>query len=160
MTEKKRKLLSNVLAKIITRKKNHLKKTNQLRRRNNATEVVIAGSGALATTTLILSMSGVGAPLLIASTVFSTIATVGTAMKRASNVKSKYESHKSSYLAYSGLEREVKFMMTHPEWTDNQYDTFFTDLNNRLDLIEDNSITIDSESSNRGATDSMSLVEI
>lgn len=146
MNEKKRRLLMKLLSKIIKLKKIYLKKTNRYQKLNNTTEVIIIGSGTLATTTLIMSFSVVASPLLIVSATFSSIATLGTALKRATNIQTKYEAHKSTYLAYSELEREVRLKITDCDLSDEEYDCFFTDLNNRLNLIEDNAIPVENSS--------------
>ena len=148
MSEKKRRHLMKMLSKSIKLKKIYLRKTNYYRKLNSVSEVIIIGSNTIATTTLIMSLSIVAvAPLLILSLSFSGMATLGTALKRASNVQTKYEKHKSTYLAYSEIERELRVKITNTGVTDEQYDIFFIDLNNRLNLIEDNAITIDSNNS-------------
>ena len=153
INEKKRRLLLKLLSKIIKLKKVYLKKTNRYQKLNNTTEVIIIGSGTLATTTLIMSFTVVASPLLIVSATFSSIATLGTALKRATNIQTKYDTHKSTYLAYSELEREVRLKITNNGLTSEQYDAFFVDLNNRLNLIEDNAIPVESISgSNRDLT--------
>lgn len=155
MNEKKRRLLLKLLSKIIKLKKVYLKKTNIYQKLNSTTEVIIIGSGTLATTTLIMSFTVIASPLLIVSATFSSIATLGTALKRATNIQTKYDTHKSTYLAYSDLERDVRLKITNYELSDEQYDSFFTDLNNRLSLIEDTAIPVVSISgSNRDLTTS------
>ena len=157
MNDKKRRLLLKILTKVIRLKKIYLKKTNKFQRLNNTTEVIIIGSGTLATTTLIMSFSVVAAPLLILSVSFSSIATLGTALKRATNIQNKYDKHKSTYLAYSELEREVRLKVTNNGITDEQYDIFFVDINNRLGLIEDNAIPVESRN---GSTVNLTLSPI
>ena len=154
MNEKKRRLLFKLLSKIIKFKKIYLKKTNRYQKLNNTSEVIIIGSSTLATTTLIMSFSVVASPLLIVSATFSSIATLGNALKRATNIHGKCDRHKSTYLAYSELEREIRLKITNNGLSDEQYDSFFTDLNNRLSLIEDNAIPV--ESSN-GSTVNLTL---
>jgi hypothetical protein len=144
MSVKKQKLLFKLLTKIIKLKKVYLKKTNRYQKLNNTTEVIIIGSGTLATATLIMSFSVVASPLLIVSVCCSTIATLGTALKRASNIQIKSDKHKATYLAYSELEREVRLKITNNGLSDEQYDYFFVDLHNRMSLIEDNSIPVES----------------
>jgi len=157
MNEKKSRLLLKILAKVIKLKKLYLKKTNLFQRLNNSTEVIIIGSGTLATTTLIMSFTVVAAPLLIVSVTFSTIATLGTALKRATNIQNKYDRHKSTYLAYSELEREVRLKVTNNGLSDEQYDTFINDINNRLGLIEDSAIPVESRN---GSTENLALTPI
>lgn len=142
MSERRKRLLTSYLSKTTIMKKLYLSKANHYRKINNVTEMLIIGSGTLATTTLIMSFSIVASPLLITSVTFSGIATLGTALKRASNIDNKYERHKSTYLAYSELEREIKHRISQNGFTNEQYDSFITDINNRLNLIEDNAIPI------------------
>ena len=63
-------------------------------------EMFIITNGTIATISLISSMSIVGSPLLILSAVCSGISTLGSALKKASNITEKYESHKQTYLNY------------------------------------------------------------
>ena len=140
--DKKRNLLGGKLRKIRNLKKLYHQKTSYYQKLNSRTEVLIIGCGTIGTSTLILSFSAVGSPLIIVSAVFNSLSTLGTALKKASNINSKYESHKATWLSYCDLERDLRFTFTKNGMNAEQYDAYITDIDNRLDLIENNSIPV------------------
>ena len=147
----KKRLLFKQLSKISKLKKIYLKKTNYYRKCDSVTEAIIIGSGTISTTSIVLSMSLVLAPLLVVGAVTSGVATLGTALKRALSIRQKYELHKQTYLSYSELERELKLSITKT-MGDQEYDMYLTDIHNRLSLIEDNAPVVSLSANSSGVT--------
>lgn len=135
MNIRKYTLLKDLYKKVKKRRLQYLNKTNKYRRLNTCSDVVISGSGTLATTCLITSLSLVTSPLMIASVLFSSTSTLLTALKRASNIQTKYEQYKTAYLSYSDLERELKLKLSM-ELNDKDLDLTIADVNDRISLVE------------------------
>jgi len=144
----KKELLKNKLRKVKILKKAYLKKTNLYRKLNTGSEVFIIGCGTIATTTLILSFTVIGAPLVLVSVTFSSLATLSTALKKAAGITNKYEIHKQTYLSYADMQRTLDHALSNREISENTLDNIINNIDDRLDLIEGNCIPISEESEN------------
>jgi hypothetical protein len=141
----KQELLQKIYYKVKKQRQLYFKKTNQFRRLNSLSSVLIIGSGTIATTSLILSFSVIGVPLLLVSLVSSSVSTLSTALKRATRIQNKYEQFKTAYLSYSDIERELKLKLTM-KLDDSEMNLIIGDINDRLSLVEINAPTVSRES--------------
>ena len=131
---KKKRLLFELHRKIKKLKTIYLKKANTYRRLNTANDVIVIGSGTIATTSLIMSFSMIGSPLLIVSLVASSVSTISSALSRATKIQLKHELFKTAYLSLADLEREIKLTITKT-LTEREIDMVITDISDRIGLV-------------------------
>ena len=138
----KRELIYNLLGEVSVKKKAYFKKMAKLKRLDDSLEAVITGCGAIAVSSLVATIATINPITLIVGAVFTSVSTVGGAMKRVYNTQGKYESCKTTFNQLSDLERESRAVLVrnHLESTDLQ--NLLDDINNRLSLIEDTSLPI------------------
>jgi hypothetical protein len=157
MIKEKKKLLEKLLKKIHIMKKHYLKKTNKYKKYVTTSDVIIVGSGTIATTSLILSFSIVASPLAIVSLVSSSVSTLGSAIQRSSKIKTKYEFCKSAYLSFADLERDLKLKLTM-SLDENSLDLIISDISDRIGLIEANAPIVSVSSEENGSIEPMMSV--
>ena len=139
----KRELIYKTLGEVSVKKKAFFKKmAKRIKRLDDSLEAVITGCGAVAVSSLIATIATINPITLIVGAVFTSVSTVGGAMKRVYNTQGKYESCKTTFNQLSDLERESRAVLVrnHLESTDLQ--NLLDDINNRLSLIEDTSLPI------------------
>lgn len=124
--------------KIIKKLKNNYRKNFlKLKRINDITESIITGFSAITTSSIIISFTIINPIAVIVGCVASTLATVGSASKRAYRLQNKVETNKNAFDNYSILERELIAILAKKNLKQNELDLIIDDLNNRLALIED-----------------------
>ena len=131
---KKKRLLFELHRKIKKLKNIYLKKANTYRRLNTANDIIVIGSGTVATMSLIMSLSIVGSPLIIVSLVASGISTVSSAFSRATKIQLKHELFKTAYLSLADLQREIHLTITKT-LTEREIDMVIADISDRIGLV-------------------------
>ena len=138
----KRELIYKILGEVSIKKKTYFKKMAKLKRLDDSLEVVITGCGAVAVSSLIATIATINPVTLIIGAVFSSVSTVGGAMKRVYNTQGKYESCKTTFNQLSDLERESRAVLVRNHLESNDLQNLLDDINNRLSLIEDTACPI------------------
>lgn len=138
----KRELIYKILGEVSLKKKAYFKKMAKLKRLDDSLEVVITGCGAVAVSSLIATIATINPVTLIIGAVFSSVSTVGGAMKRVYNTQGKYESCKTTFNQLSDLERESRAVLVRNHLESNDLQNLLDDINNRLSLIEDTACPI------------------
>ena len=138
----KRELIYKILGEVSLKKKAYFKKMAKLKRLDDSLEVVITGCGAVAVSSLIATIATINPVTLIIGAVFSSVSTVGGAMKRVYNTQGKYESCKTTCNQLSDLERESRAVLVRNHLESNDLQNLLDDINNRLSLIEDTACPI------------------
>ena len=114
----------------------------KLKKVDDALEAVITGCGAVAVSSLIVTIATINPVTLIIGATFTSVSTIGGAMKRVYDVKGKYESCKTTFNQLSDLERESRAVLVRNHLESSDLQTLLEDINNRLSLIEDTSLPI------------------
>ena len=86
----KRELIYKILGEVSIKKKAYFKKMAKLKRLDDALEAVITGCGAVAVSSLVATIATINPITLIVGAVFTSVSTVGGAMKRVYNTQGKY----------------------------------------------------------------------
>ena len=107
----KRELIYKTLADVSTKKKAYFKRMTKLKKVDDALEAVITGCGAVAVSSLIVTIATINPVTLIIGATFTSVSTIGGAMKRVYDVKGKYESCKTTFNQLSDLERESRAVL-------------------------------------------------
>jgi len=138
----KKELVMDLVDEMIYKKRIYEKAMKRLKKRDDITEAIIMGSGSIAISSLVVTISTINPIALIVGTVFSSISTVGTAIKRVFSIREKYESCKTTYNQYSDLLRETRTILVKNHLSSQDLTTLLNDINNRMSLIEDASIPL------------------
>lgn len=138
----KRTLIHNNLDEIAMKKKIYHKKMMKLKRIDNVSESIIIASGAIAVSNLFVTLAVINPITLTIGATFSSISTVGGAVKRVFDVRAKYESIRTTYHQLNDLERTTRAILAKNHMTEEQYLNLLDDMNNQMSLIEDTAIPI------------------
>lgn len=135
----KKKLLDNILEDVVLKKKRYYSLMLKYKKIDDLTESFIIGCGSVSVSSLVTTLANQSPVLLIVGTVFSSVATLSSAIKRSCNVILKYESYKTSYTQLSDLERETRAVLVKNHLTGEDLSNLLNEVNQRLSLIEDSS---------------------
>lgn len=138
----KRTLIHNNLDEINMKKKIYRIKMIRFKRIDDMTESVIIASGAIAMSNLFVSIAVINPVTLIVGATFSSIGTVGGAVKRVFDLKAKYESARTTYQQLNDLERTTKAVLAKNNLTEEQYLNLLDDMNHQMSLIDDTALPI------------------
>jgi len=138
----KTKLLNSLIDEITYKKKKFEIKMNKYKKIDEISESIIMGSGSIAVSSLIVSLASINPIALIIGTVFSSISTIGGAVKRTVNFREKYETCRTSYNQYSDLLREVKTTLVKNHLDSYDKEQLIDEINIRISLIEDSQLPI------------------
>ena len=132
-----------LLDEVQQRKNIFRKKMVQLKKIDDATEAILMSCGAISISNLFVSVATVNPVTLIVGSVFATVNTVGSAVKRVVDIKSKFESCKTTVNQLSDLERETRAVLSRNHLEKKDLESILDDMNMRISLIEDSSLPLD-----------------
>ncbi len=138
----KKELVKDLVDEMVYKKRLYELAMKKLKRKDDMSEAVIMGSGSIAISSLVITISTINPIALIVGTVFSSISTVGSAIKRVLSIREKYESCKTTYNQYSDLLRETRTILVKNHLSSEDLTNLLNDINNRISLIEDASIPL------------------
>jgi hypothetical protein len=143
-TASKKKLIAELLLDVSKKKKLYHKKLLKLKRIEDISEAIIIASGTIAVSNILITIASINPITLIIGATFSSISTIGSAIKRVFELKAKGESCKTSFIQFSELERETKAMLAKNHMTSFEYSVLISDINHRISLIEDTAVPVSS----------------
>ena len=132
-----------LLDEVQQRKNVFRKKMVQLKKIDDTTEAILMSCGAISISNLFVSVATVNPVTLIVGSVFATVNTVGSAVKRVVDIKAKYESCKTTVNQLSDLERETRAVLSRNHLEKKDLESILDDMNMRISLIEDSSLPLD-----------------
>ena len=132
-----------LLDEVQQRKNIFRKKMVQLKKIDDATEAILMSCGAISISNLFVSVATVNPVTLIVGSVFATVNTVGSAVKRVVDIQSKFESCKTTVNQLSDLERETRAVLSRNHLEKKDLESILDDMNMRISLIEDSSLPLD-----------------
>lgn len=115
----------------------------QLKKIDDTTEAILISCGAISISNLFVSVATINPITLIIGSVFASINAVGSAVKRVVDVKSKFESCKTTVNQLSDLERETRAVLARNHLEKKDLESILDDMNVRISLIEDSSLPLD-----------------
>jgi prefoldin subunit 5 len=132
-----------LLDEVQQRKNIFRKKMVQLKKIDDTTEAILMSCGAISISNLFVTMATVNPVTLIVGSVFATVNTVGSAVKRVVDIKAKYESCKTTVNQLSDLERETRAVLSRNHLEKKDLESILDDMNMRISLIEDSSLPLE-----------------
>ena len=132
-----------LLDEVQQRKNVFRKKMVQLKKIDDTTEAILMSCGAISISNLFVSVATVNPVTLIVGSVFATVNTVGSAVKRVVDIQSKFESCKTTVNQLSDLERETRAVLSRNHLEKKDLESILDDMNMRISLIEDSSLPLD-----------------
>ena len=132
-----------LLDEVQQRKNIFRKKMVQLKKIDDTTEAILMSCGAISISNLFVSVATVNPVTLIVGSVFATVNTVGSAVKRVVDIKAKFESCKTTVNQLSDLERETRAVLSRNHLEKKDLESILDDMNMRISLIEDSSLPLD-----------------
>lgn len=135
-------MIINLLDEVQMKKNLYRKKMVKFKKMDDTTESILIACGAISVSSLFVTVATINPITLIIGSVFASINTVGTAVKRVIDVKAKHESCKTTYNQLGDLDRETRAVLVrnHLEKRDLQH--ILDDVIHRLSLIEDSALPI------------------
>ena len=131
-----------LLDEVQQRKNVFRKKMVQLKKIDDTTEAILMSCGAISISNLFVTMATVNPVTLIVGSVFATVNTVGSAVKRVVDIKAKFESCKTTVNQLSDLERETRAVLSRNHLEKKDLESILDDMNMRISLIEDSSLPL------------------
>ena len=132
-----------LLDEVQQRKNIFRKKMVQLKKIDDTTEAILMSCGAISISNLFVTMATVNPVTLIVGSVFATVNTVGSAVKRVVDIKAKFESCKTTVNQLSDLERETRAVLARNHLEKKDLESILDDMNMRISLIEDSSLPLE-----------------
>jgi len=136
-------IILQLLDEIQYKKNIYRKKMVQLKKIDDTTEAILISCGAISVSNLFVSVATINPITLIIGSVFASINAVGSAVKRVVDVKSKFESCKTTVNQMSDLERETRAVLSRNHLEKKDLESILDDMNMRISLIEDSSLPLD-----------------
>ena len=132
-----------LLDEVQQRKNVFRKKMVQLKKIDDTTEAILMSCGAISISNLFVTMATINPVTLIVGSVFATVNTVGSAVKRVVDIKAKFESCKTTVNQLSDLERETRAVLSRNHLEKKDLESILDDMNMRISLIEDSSLPLE-----------------
>ena len=132
-----------LLDEVQQRKNIFRKKMVQLKKIDDTTEAILMSCGAISISNLFVSVATVNPVTLIVGSVFATVNTVGSAVKRVVDIQSKFESCKTTVNQLSDLERETRAVLSRNHLEKKDLESILDGMNMRISLIEDSSLPLE-----------------
>ena len=132
-----------LLDEVQQRKTVFRKKMVQLKKIDDTTEAILMSCGAISISNLFVTMATVNPVTLIVGSVFATVNTVGSAVKRVVDIKAKFESCKTTVNQLSDLERETRAVLSRNHLEKKDLESILDDMNMCISLIEDSSLPLE-----------------
>ena len=139
----KKQLIDDLLTEVKAKRINYHKKMLRYKKLDDVTEALLIGCDAIGVSSLFITLQNLNMETMIIATTFSTIGSVGGAIKRVVNLVGKFESFKTSYNQLSDLERESRIILARNHLTSNDCEDLLNSISQRLSLIEDSSLPIE-----------------
>ena len=132
-----------LLDEVQQRKNVFRQKMVQLKKIDDTTEAILMSCGAISISNLFVSVATVNPVTLIIGSVFASVNTVGSAVKRVVDIKAKFESCKTTVNQLSDLERETRAVLARNHLEKKDLESILDDMNMRISLIEDSSLPLE-----------------
>lgn len=136
------KMIRDFLADIKERKEKHYKKFCSLRGKNATLKAVINALNSVSVCSIVLTFTPINEVVNIIALSATTSSTIISAVASAYELESKVYSHQTSYLQYVDIHRDISARLYKNGLSSKDLDVILTELNDRLGLIEDNSLPI------------------
>lgn len=133
-------LLYQIKIECIISSKTHKEKHLKLKKIDDRVDIICTCLSGVSTALLISGF--LIQPLLIASAVCSGISFVISNIQRSYDFKNRYIQHNISYYQYLELAREINTVMYKNHLTNDEYQDFIIDINNRISLFHDTEIIL------------------
>ena len=133
----KKAMILSLLDEIATKKKAYHKMMSKFKRKSDACEAFVTGMGAIAVSSLVVTLTTLNPITLILGASCSTASTVGGAVLKAIDYRGKFESCKTTYTNLADLERETRAVLVRNHLESRDYQNLIEDMNHRLSLIYD-----------------------
>ena len=147
-------MLQDILQDIMQRKSKHYSKYSTLKKWSGFLKAAITGTNAVSVCSLVLSLSPDSQGVIIALVTTSTSAII-SAVITAYELETKIHSHKTSYLQYQDVHRDMCARLYRNGLTSADLDGMLAEMNARIGLVDDNSLPVSPRSP--GVTDIPSL---
>ena len=128
-----------LLDEVQHRKNIFRRKMVQLKKVDDTSEAILMSCGAISISNLFVSVATINPITLIIGSVFASVNTIGSAVKRVIDIKAKYESCKTTVNQLSDLERETRAVLARNHLEKKDLEDILDDMNIRISLIEDSS---------------------
>jgi len=132
-----------LLDEVQQRKNVFRKKMVQLKKVDDITEAILMSCGAISISNLFVTVATINPVTLIIGSVFASVNTIGSAVKRVVDIKAKYESCKTTVNQLSDLERETRAVLARNHLEKKDLESILDDMNRRISLIEDSSLPLE-----------------
>jgi hypothetical protein len=136
-------IILSLLDEVQHRKNIFRRKMVQLKKTDDISEAILMCCGAISISNLFVSVATVNPVTLIIGSVFASVNTIGSAVKRVIDIKAKYESCKTTVNQLSDLERETRAVLARNHLEKKDLEDILDDMNMRISLIEDSSLPLE-----------------
>ena len=136
-------IILSLLDEVQHRKNIFRRKMVQLKKTDDISEAILMCCGAISISNLFVSVATVNPVTLIIGSVFASVNTIGSAVKRVIDIKAKYESCKTTVNQLSDLERETRAALARNHLEKKDLEDILDDMNMRISLIEDSSLPLE-----------------
>lgn len=138
----KQLLVAELLTEVSTRVETYRAKMLYYKKCEDVAEAVITGCAAVASSSIIIMFMDDSPLYLIIGATFSSIATVGSIVKRVLQYNAKYDACRVSVNQLSDLFRESRALLVRTNLNSGDLQRLLENVNQRLSLIEDSGLPI------------------
>lgn len=135
-------MIKDILKDIEYRKRKHYKKYSKYKKINTIIKSGINACNAVSVCSLVLSFTPMSPAVLIIALSATTCSGISSAILNAIELDHKIQSHNTSYLQYTDIHRDLSTRVRRNGLSSQDLDVLLSEINNRLGLIEDQSLPI------------------
>jgi len=135
-------MIRRILADVKTKKQAHYKNFTKYKTINTIFKSLINVLNALSVCSMVLTFTPVSNEIMILALSATSISGVLSAVSSSIDFENKEHSHNTSYLQYTDLSRDVAARLLKNGLSSADLDAMLSEVNNRVGLIEDNSLPI------------------
>lgn len=135
-------MLQSILKDVLVRKTAHYSRYASLKKWSGCLKATITGSNAISVCSLVVSLVPDSPTSVIIALVATSTSAILSAVITAYELENKIHSHKTSYLQYQDVQRDMWARLYRNGLSSDDLDGMLAELNARLGLVDDSSLPV------------------
>lgn len=137
--DNKKHLIQDILEEVKKKKQAHYKQFCNFKQSNMIIKSLVNSLNAVSVCSMVLNFTDVSDVVMFIALTSTTISSIMSAVNSSIDLDGKIHSHKSSYLQYTDLYRDVSARILKNNMSSQDLDILLNEMNPRMGLIEDQS---------------------
>ena len=135
-------MVRSILAETEKRKSAHYARFRHMKYWSSVVKMLINGSNAISVCSMVMSFAPVDPGVMVVALVATTGSSIVSAVSTSYDMDTRVYSHKTSYLQYKDICRDMSARMYRNGMSSEDLDDVLTELNTQISLVDDLSLPI------------------